>query len=657
MKENIFKLVSPFKPMGDQIKAIEKLSQGVKDKYPFQTLMGVTGSGKTFTMANIIAEFNKPTLILAHNKTLAAQLYGEFKAFFPENAVEYFVSYYDYYQPEAYIPGRDLYVEKSALINEEIDRLRLHATKSLFERNDVIVIASVSAIYGLGSEDAYFDMLLLLEEGKTVSISKITEKLVQIQYKNNPLVLEPGTFRVLGDVLEIFPPYEERNAIRISLFGNEIESIYEIDSLTRKNILKRDKAAIYPATHFAITDEMKAFAIQSIMDELQKRLKYFETEEKIIEFTRLKDRTMYDVEMIESTGYCNGVENYSRHFTGRKEGDAPPTLIDYFPNDYLLFVDESHVTIPQVRGMYLGDKSRKQTLVDFGFRLPSALDNRPLKFEEFEKRCGLTIFVSATPAIYEKERSSQIAEQIIRPTGLLDPVIEIRKTETEVDDLLNEIQPVIDRGEKIFVTVLTKKMAEHLTDYYQNLGVRVKYLHSDIDTLERVKILKEMEEDEFDVLVGINLLREGLDAPMVSLVAIFDADKEGFLRSERSLIQTIGRASRNQNGKVILYADVITDSMKKAIEETERRRDIQEKHNNKYGITPKTVIREKKDPFDSFKDRVRKESNSLEYEEDIEAEIKRLEKEMRSEAGKLNFENAAFLRDQIAILKKRLLEL
>jgi len=651
--KNKFVISSPHKPAGDQPKAIKSLVANIKENdKESQVLLGVTGSGKTFTMANVIQELNRPALVIAHNKTLAAQLYGEFKALFPNNSVEYFVSYYDYYQPEAYIPGKDIYIEKTAQINEEIDRMRLSATKALFERNDVIIVASVSSIYGLGSAEAYYDMLLFLEEGTDYAIDKISKKLVQINYRNNTVAFERGDFRILGDTLEIFPAYEEKNAIRIEFFGDTIESIYEIDSLTKKEIKQLDKIAVYPATHFTTDQHMIARAIKSIQEELLSELPKLKAEGKLLEHQRLEERVKYDIEMIEQTGFCNGVENYSRHFTGRIPGDPPPTLLDYFPDDYLLFVDESHVMIPQLRGMYMGDKARKSTLVDFGFRLPSALDNRPLKFEEFEDRMGTTIFVSATPSAYEIDECDNIVQQIIRPTGLLDPEIEIRPIKGQVDDLYGEIDGIVKKGEKVLITTLTKKMAEHLTEYYEDLGVRVRYMHSDIDTMGRVQIIADFEDDLFDVLVGINLLREGLDLPSVSLVAILDADKEGFLRSEKSLIQTCGRAARNVNGRVIMYGDKVTNSMEHAIKETERRRKIQKKYNIKHNITPKSIIKEKKDSFD-LKKEIKEQFNK---KEEIEKEIKTLETAMRSHAKKLEFEKAAESRDRVAMLQKLLLE-
>ena len=652
MKNN-FELISPHKPTGDQPKAIKSLVDSIKENdKESQVLLGVTGSGKTFTMANVIKELNRPALILAHNKTLAAQLYGEFKSLFPNNSVQYFVSYYDYYQPEAYIPGKDIYIEKTAMINEEIDRMRLAATKALFERNDVIIVASVSSIYGLGSAEAYYDMLLFLEVDTDYPIDKIAKKLVQINYRNNTIAFARGDFRVLGDTIEIFPAYEEKNAIRIEFFGDTIESIYEIDSLTKTEIKQLPKIAVYPATHFTTDQHMIARAIKSIQDELLAVLPKLKEEGKLLEHQRLEERVKYDVEMIEQTGFCNGVENYSRHFTGRIPGDPPPTLLDYFPKDYLLFIDESHVMIPQLRGMYMGDKARKTTLVDFGFRLPSALDNRPLKFEEFEDRMGTTIFVSATPSAYEIDESDNIVQQIIRPTGLLDPEIEVRPIKGQVDNLYGEIADIVKKKEKILVTTLTKKMAEHLTEYYEDLGLRVRYMHSDIDTMGRVKIIADFEDDLFDVLVGINLLREGLDLPSVSLVAILDADKEGFLRSEKSLIQTCGRAARNINGRVIMYGDKITNSMAHAIKETERRRKIQSKYNKKHNITPKSIIKVKKDSFD-LKKEVKEKFNK---KEEIEKEIKKLSTAMRSHAKKLEFEKAAESRDRVAMLKKLLLE-
>ena len=648
-----FKLVSKHKPKGDQPKAIKELVEGIKKhNYKKQVLLGVTGSGKTFTMANVIKELNRPALVIAHNKTLAAQLYSEFKALFPENAVEYFVSYYDYYQPEAYIPGKDVYIEKTALINEEIDRLRLSATKALFERNDVIIVASVSSIYGLGSAEAYYNMLLFLEAGNDYNIDKIANKLVQINYQNNSVSFERGSFRILGDILEIFPAYEEKNAIRIEFFGDTVETIYEIDNLTKKEIKKLEKIAIYPATHFTTDRVMIARAVKSIQEELFKVLPQLKKEGKLLEAQRLEERVRYDIELIEQTGRCNGIENYSRHFTQRKKGAPPPTLLDYFPRDYLLFIDESHVMIPQLRGMYNGDKARKEILVKYGFRLPSALDNRPLKFEEFEERMSTTIFVSATPGEYEIEESDNIVQQIIRPTGLLDPEIEVRPVKGQVDDLYGEINKVIEKNEKVLITTLTKKMAEHLTEYYEELGLKVRYMHSDIDTLGRVKIISDFEDNKFDVLIGINLLREGLDLPEVSLVAILDADKEGFLRSEKSLIQICGRAARNVNGKVIMYADKITNSMKYTIKETERRRKLQISYNIKHNIIPQTIIKEKKDAFDLKKD-IKK---NFSKKEEIEKEIIKLEKEMKSFAKKLEFEKAAQARDEIALLKKILIK-
>jgi len=585
-----FVLKTPFQPMGDQPEAIEALVRGVDGKQPSQVLLGVTGSGKTFTMANVIARVNKPTLILCHNKTLAAQLFSEFREFFPENAVEYFVSYYDYYQPEAYIPSTDTYIEKDSQINDEIDKLRHSATRSLLERNDVIIVSSVSCIYGLGSPEAYEGLLLYLEAGREMKRQDMLRKLVEIQYKRNDVDFHRGTFRVRGDVVEIFPAYEEERAIRVEFFGDEIESISEVDPLRGVRLGKLPRVTIYPGSHYVTTQENRKRAIESIRDELRERLSFLQREQRLVEAQRLQQRTLFDLEMIEELGFCQGIENYSRHLTGRSTGEAPPTLLEYFPKDWLLIVDESHVTVPQIGGMYRGDRARKSVLVEHGFRLPSALDNRPLNFEEWEKGLNQTLYVSATPGTYELEKSKgEVVEQVIRPTGLLDPLVEVRSARTQVDDLLVEIRKRVERNERVLVTTLTKKLSEDLTRYYQEQGVKVKYLHSDIETLERVEILRDLRLGVFDVLIGINLLREGLDLPEVSLVGIMDADKEGFLRSERSLIQTIGRAARNSDGFVILYADKITDSMKKAIDETARRRKIQEEFNTKNGITPQTI--------------------------------------------------------------------
>ena len=577
---NPFKLVSEFQPKGDQPQAIELLSEGVLEGAKHQVLLGVTGSGKTFTMANVIEKVQKPTLVISHNKTLAAQLYGEFKELFPENAVEYFVSYYDYYQPEAYIPSTDTYIEKDTQINEDIDKMRHSATRSLLERNDVIIVASVSCIYGLGSPEAYHGMLLYLEKGMTISREEILSKLVEIQYERNDIDFHRGTFRVRGDVIEVFPAHEGSRAIRIELFGDEVEDISEIDPLKGKVIEPLDKVPIYPGSHYVTPPDRLQKAIQNIREELRERVPWFKSQDQLLEAQRLEQRTKFDLEMLQELGYCQGIENYSRHLTGRRPGEPPPTLLDYYPKDCLLFIDESHVSIPQLIGMYRGDRSRKETLVEYGFRLPSALDNRPLMFEEFEKRVHQIIYVSATPSEYEMKKShGKIVEQIIRPTGLSDPLLEVKPAKNQVDDLLGEIQKRVKRKERVLVTTLTKRMAEDLTEYYADLGIRVKYLHSDIDTLDRVEIIRDLRLGKFDVLIGINLLREGLDIPEVSLVAILDADKEGFLRSEKSLIQTFGRAARNVNGQVILYADKMTGSMDQAILETNRRRKIQEAYN------------------------------------------------------------------------------
>lgn len=585
-----FELKTPFEPTGDQPAAIESLASGLKEGRKSQVLLGVTGSGKTFTMANVIARVAKPTLILAHNKTLAAQLFSEFREFFPNNAVEYFVSYYDYYQPEAYIPSTDTFIEKDSAINEEIDKLRHSATRSLLDRNDVIIVASISCIYGLGSPEAYEGMLLYLETGREIKRQEMLRKLVEIQYKRNDVDFHRGTFRVRGDVVEIYPAYEEERAIRIEFFGDEIESISEIDPLRGVRIQRLPKVTIYPGSHYVTTLDNRRAAIETIRVELRQRLQEFEANQKLLEKQRLEQRTMFDLEMIEELGFCQGIENYSRHLTQRPAGAAPPTLLEYFPKDWLLIVDESHVTVPQIGGMYRGDRARKSTLVEHGFRLPSALDNRPLNFEEWEGCLNQTVYVSATPGEYELQKAGgEVVEQVIRPTGLLDPIVEVRPATTQVDDLLKEIRVRVEKKQRVLVTTLTKKLAEDLTRYYTEQGVKVKYLHSDIDTLERIEILRDLRLGLFDVLVGINLLREGLDLPEVSMVGILDADKEGFLRSQRSLIQTIGRAARNEEGFVVLYADKITQSMRIAIDETARRRKIQEEHNSKHGITPRTV--------------------------------------------------------------------
>ncbi|HUP56018.1 MAG TPA: excinuclease ABC subunit UvrB [Bdellovibrionota bacterium] len=585
-----FELHTPFQPTGDQPDAIARLVKSVEQGKKSQVLLGVTGSGKTFTMANVIAQLGKPTLILSHNKTLAAQLFSEFREFFPNNAVEYFVSYYDYYQPEAYIPSTDTFIEKDAQINDEIDKLRHSATRSLLERNDVIIVSSISCIYGLGSPEAYEGMLLYLEQGREVSRQDVLHKLVEIQYKRNDVDFHRGTFRVRGDVIEIFPAYEEERAIRVEFFGDEVESISEIDPLRGVKLGKLPRITLYPASHYVTTEQNRKRAMDTIRIELRERLQELQSLNKLVEAQRLQQRTMFDLEMMEALGFCQGIENYSRHLTGRGPGEPPPTLLEYFPKDWLLIVDESHVTVPQIGGMYRGDRARKSVLVEHGFRLPSALDNRPLNFEEWERGLATTFYVSATPGEYELTKTGgEVVEQVIRPTGLLDPRVEVRSARNQVDDLLGEIRKRVERNERVLVTTLTKKLAEDLTRYYQEKGVRVKYLHSDIETLERIEILRDLRLGAFDVLVGINLLREGLDLPEVSLVAILDADKEGFLRSFRSLIQTIGRAARNSEGFVILYAETITDSMRKAMEETARRRDLQEKYNSEHGITPTTI--------------------------------------------------------------------
>ena len=657
--EKPFKVISKFKPTGDQPNAIQNLSTGFINGKKFQTLLGVTGSGKTFTMANIIEKLNRPTLILAHNKTLAAQLYNEFKEFFPENAVEYFVSYYDYYQPEAYVPSSDTFIEKDSSVNDEIDKLRHSATAALFERRDVIIVASVSCIYGLGDPIDYNEMVVSLRTGMEKDRDSVLKKLIEIQYNRNDMNFIRGTFRVRGDVLEIFPAGASNVAYRVEFFGDEIDRITEIDTLTGEVLGFRNHITVFPASHYVTSKEKLMLAVKRIKDELSEQLEKFRAEEKLLEAQRLEQRTNYDIEMMLEMGFCSGIENYSRHLSGRDAGSTPHTLIDYFPDDFLMIVDESHVTIPQVRGMYEGDKSRKTTLVEYGFRLPSALDNRPLKFEEFEQKINQMLFVSATPNKYEKEHSQNTVEQIIRPTGLLDPEIYVRPVKNQIDNLIGEINKVVEKNEKVLVTTLTKKMAEDLTIYLKETGIRVRYLHSDIDTLERLEIIRDLRLDVFDVLVGINLLREGLDIPEVSLVAIIDADKEGFLRSETSLIQTIGRAARNANGRVIMYADRITDSMEKAISETNRRRNIQEEYNELHGIVPKTITKKVHEIIKATESvstnkkskKLDKDPESMNQKELLDL-IAKKEKEMKKYATDLMFEQASVLRDEIIELKK-----
>src|SRR5918996_217107 len=646
-----FRLVSDFELAGDQARAIGELTEGLVRGDPHQVLLGVTGSGKTFTMAQTVARVNRPTLVMVHNKTLAAQLYQEFKRFFPENAVEYFVSYYDYYQPEAYVPATDSYIEKEATINDEIDRMRLSATRSLFERRDVIIVASVSCIYGLGSPEAYYGMLLPLERGQRISREEILRKLVEIQYERNDHEFGRGTFRVRGDIVEVYPSYEEF-ALRIGLFGDEVDELTSIDPLTGKALKRHERTAVYPKSHFVTGRERLKEAVVTIKEELEVRRSELEREGKVLEAQRLHQRTMFDLEMIKEIGYCHGIENYSRHLTQRRAGQPPPTLLDYLPSDALVVVDESHQTVPQVRGMYHGDRSRKEVLVDYGFRLPSALDNRPLNFEEWEARVGQLVYVSATPGPYELHKAGgAVVEQVIRPTGLMDPPIEVRPVKGQVDDLLSEIRDRVARRERVLVTTLTKRMAEDLTTYYQELGVKVRYLHSDIDTLERIEILRDLRRGVFDVLVGINLLREGLDLPEVSLVAILDADKEGFLRSAGSLIQTSGRAARNVRGSVIMYADTVTASMKSAIAETERRRALQAAYNVEHGITPESVVRHIDDVLSSVYERdyvaapsVREERETFRTQAELDAHMARLQSEMKAAAANLDFERAATLR-------------
>ena len=654
---NKFKLKSPFKPKGDQPKAIDELVKGIVDGDIHQTLLGVTGSGKTFTMANVIEKVNKPTLIIAPNKTLAAQLCGELKEFFPENAVEYFVSYYDYYQPEAYIPRSDTYIAKDSSINDEIDKLRHSATSSLFERRDVIIVSSVSCIYGLGSPEDYKTLLLSLREGQEISRDEILSKLVDIQYTRNDMNFIRNTFRIRGYVIEIIPANLSEQGIRVELFGDEIEKMYEFDILTGEIMGRRKHVAIFPTSHYIVSDDKMQRAVKAIQGELQLRLAYYKSEGKLLEYQRLEERTMHDLEMMMEVGYCSGIENYSRHLTGKKPGEMPNTLIDYFPDDFLLMVDESHVTVPQVGGMYTGDRSRKNVLVDYGFRLPSALDNRPLSFEEFERKINQAVYVSATPGNYEATHSIKVVEQIIRPTGLLDPVVEVRPIKYQVDDLQSEIEKRIAINNRVLVTTLTKKMAEDLTNYFENNGLKVRYLHSEIKTIERMEIIRNLRMGVFDVLIGINLLREGLDMPEVSLVAILDGDKEGFLRSERSLIQIIGRAARNAEGKVIIYADRMTDSMEKAIGETNRRRKIQAAYNKEHGIKPETIIKEVRDileiTYEVEEEQQRKSIGKMKKREMMKL-IKELEAEMTKKAKALDFEGAAELRDMILELKTSL---
>ena len=653
-----FSLVTDFEIRGDQVRAIPELVEGLNRGDKHQVLLGVTGSGKTFTMAQVIASVNRPTLVMAHNKTLAAQLYQEFKRLFPGNAVEYFVSYYDYYQPEAYVPATDSYIEKEATINDEIDRMRLSATRSLFERRDVIIVASVSCIYGLGSPEAYYGMLLPLEVGQRIDRDQILRKLVEIQYERNDTEFGRGTFRVRGDIVEVVPSYEE-HALRIGLFGDEIDELAWFDALTGKVLRRLDKIAVYPKSHYVTSRDRSKLAVETIKQELEWYRGQLESEGKLLEAQRLHQRTMFDLEMIREIGYCHGIENYARHLTGRAPGDPPPTLLDYLPEDSLVIVDESHQTIPQVRGMYAGDRSRKEVLVAYGFRLPSALDNRPLNFAEWEERVHQVVHVSATPGPYELSKAGGVVvEQVIRPTGLMDPPIEVRPVRGQVDDLLKEIRDRAERKERVLVTTLTKRMAEDLTAYYQELGVKVRYLHSDIDTLERIEILRDLRRGIFDVLVGINLLREGLDLPEVSLVAILDADKEGFLRSAGSLIQTSGRAARNLNGRVIMYADKMTDSMKSAIGETERRRALQARYNEEHGITPESVVRAIEDVMSSVYERdystpAIRETETFRTQAELDTEIARLEHEMKSAAANLDFERAATIRDTVKSLRTR----
>ncbi len=657
-----FELVSEYAPTGDQPQAIEKLVKGFKEGNQAQTLLGVTGSGKTFTMANVIQQLNKPTLVIAHNKTLAAQLYGEFKEFFPENAVEYFVSYYDYYQPEAYVPSTDTYIAKDSSINDEIDKLRLSATAALIERRDVIIVSSVSCIYGLGEPENFEKMMVSLRPGMEKDRDEVLRQLVDIQYDRNDMDFKRGTFRVRGDVIEIIPANEAETAVRVEFFGDEIDRITRIDVLTGEIKEELNHVAIFPASHYVVPAEQIKRAAAAIEEELEERVRYFKSEDKLLEAQRIAERTNFDIEMLKETGFCSGIENYSRHLAGQAPGTPPNTLMDYFPDDFLIIIDESHKTVPQIRGMFAGDQSRKRTLVDYGFRLPSALDNRPLNFDEFESKIDQILFVSATPGEYEADHEMLRAEQVIRPTGLLDPKVEVRPVEGQIDDLVGEVNKETAAGHKILITTLTKRMAEDLTDYMRELGIRVKYLHSDIDTLERTQIIRDMRLDVFDVLVGINLLREGLDIPEVTLVAILDADKEGFLRSEVSLIQTIGRAARNSEGHVIMYADTITDSMRLAIDETNRRRAIQEAYNQEHGITPKTIQKSVRELISISREIAQEE---LRFEKDPESMSKKelekliadIDKKMKKAAAELNFELAAELRDKMIELKKQLADL
>ena len=661
-EKNTFKLHAPYQPTGDQPQAIEKLVQGFREGNQFQTLLGVTGSGKTFTMANVIQALNKPTLVIAHNKTLAGQLYGEFKEFFPENAVEYFVSYYDYYQPEAYVPSTDTYIAKDSAINDEIDKLRLSATASLSERRDVVVVASVSCIFGLGSPEEFSGMSVSLRPGMTMDRDDVLRALVAIQYDRNDMDLNRGCFRVRGDVIEINPAQGGDNLIRVEFFGDEIDRIAQVDPLNGQVQATLEHIIIFPASHYVVPQEQINRACDAIEEELEERVRFFKGEDKLLEAQRIAERTNFDVEMLRETGFCSGIENYSRHLNGMAAGAPPYTLLDFFRDDFLIIIDESHMTIPQIRGMFAGDRSRKQTLVDYGFRLPSALDNRPLSFEEFESHIDQMLFVSATPNVYEAEHELLRAEQVIRPTGLLDPRIDVRPVEGQIDDLISEIRKETDKGNKVLITTLTKRMAEDLTDYMREVGIRVKYLHSDVDTLERAEIIRDMRLNVFDVLVGINLLREGLDIPEISLVAVLDADKEGFLRSETSLIQTVGRAARNVDGHVIMYADLITDSMRAAIEETERRRRIQQRYNEEHGITPQSIQKAVRDLISITREvpaeevRFEKDPESMNREE-LEKLIADIQKKMKRAAADLNFEAAAELRDRMIELKKTLADL